>query len=441
MKLILHIGTEKTGTTATQRWAARNRDALLRQGVRYSQVLGQRSHINLYLWCLTPGRGDDGFNRINISSESERREFRARLPDEFATEVSEAKKSGCHTFLISSEHCHSRLIRHKEVERAREFLEPHFDEIEVTCCLRPQIDLAVSVASNVAKWGNPITRAYFESVTPESSYYDYKTLADRWSAAFGAEKLRLVPFRRTPDVTEIIAARGGIDITDLQPPVRSNEALGVGVMAMTNAIKAQPRDARWTEPFAYIPLEVLHLLPREQRLQPGLELAKAVQARFEENNADLTNSRADIEMADLEPDWSRYDAPGNLDLLERPCAFSAELAALVQLFNQNIALARAQNEIQETERHLESRHPVIAQRHLKAGLHYLALLKQAEISGQRLRRLQARADSLMEQLDGSRDRPARGWRVPSTPRRGRKRDRADDESGASDASATGQDLT
>jgi hypothetical protein len=438
MKLIFHIGTEKTGTTTTQHWAARNRDALMRQGVRYSHVLGPVSHAKLYLCCLSPGRQDEGFRRHNLSTEADRQEFRARLQEEFTTEVGEASKSGCHTFLISNELCHSRLVTLEEVQRAREFLAPHFDEIEVLCGLRPQIDLAVSHTSNVAKGGDRITRAYFERIGPELSYYNYQTFAGRWSTAFGAEKLTLVPIRRTPDFTDVVAARAGIDTTDLQPPVRSNEALDVRVMAMTNAMKAQPlSEGRRTEPFAYIPRGVLHDMPCEERLQPGLELARSVQARFEESNRDLTNGRTDVEMADLEPDWSRYEGPGNLDLLEQPCAFSRELADLVQLFNQSIALAQAQHAIVDAERHL--RHPLIARRRLNAALSLLALLKQAENSSRRIRRLEARADSLGKKLEGSRDRPPKTRRRDGKPRRGRRR--ADANGQSSEALANDQDIT
>ena len=42
----------------------------------------------------------------------------------------------------------------------------------------------------------------------------------------------------------------GIDATKLEPPVRSNEAIDVRVMALTNAMKAEPLEGRSVEPFA-----------------------------------------------------------------------------------------------------------------------------------------------------------------------------------------------
>ena len=42
--LILHIGTEKTGTTSIQEFLAINRAALAEQGLHVPEFLGARSH-------------------------------------------------------------------------------------------------------------------------------------------------------------------------------------------------------------------------------------------------------------------------------------------------------------------------------------------------------------------------------------------------------------
>jgi hypothetical protein len=144
-------------------------------------------------------------------------------------------------------------------------------------------------------------------------------------------------------------------------------------------------------------------------------------------------------MAYLEADWSRYEGAGNLDLLEQPCAFSRELAGLVQLFNQNIALAQAQHAIAEAERHL--RHPLIAQRRLNLALRLLALLKQAGSSSHRIRRLEARTASVEKELEDSRDRPAKRRHRAGKPRRGKRRADANGQGGASEVSANEQDIT
>ena len=73
MKLILHIGTEKTATTSTQRWFRENRDLLIEQGVYYSRVLGPETHRKLCLWALGENRKDEGFLNHDLKTERDRR--------------------------------------------------------------------------------------------------------------------------------------------------------------------------------------------------------------------------------------------------------------------------------------------------------------------------------------------------------------------------------
>jgi hypothetical protein len=84
---------------------------------------------------------------------------------------------------------------------------------------------------------------------------------------------------------------------------------------------------------------------------------------------------------------------------------------------------------------------LIAQRRLKTTLRLLALLKQAEISSHRIRRLQARTAALARELEGSPDHPSKGRRRAGKPRRGRRRADANGQSRASEASADEQDLS
>lgn len=109
MKLLLHVGTEKTGTTSAQQWAANNRENLLKQGVFYSKILGPTNHMKIYLWALPPEKNDAGFFLIGLPTVHARRKFQAELPDLLASEVEEARRLGCYNLLISNENCHSHL--------------------------------------------------------------------------------------------------------------------------------------------------------------------------------------------------------------------------------------------------------------------------------------------------------------------------------------------
>ena len=111
MKLIFHIGTEKTGSTSAQRWFAANHSELAARGLHCCRSLGEGNNRKISLWSIRDSQPDKGFLAIGVRTAEDRRRFHAELPGEFAAEVAEARVAGATTFLVSNEHCHSRLLR------------------------------------------------------------------------------------------------------------------------------------------------------------------------------------------------------------------------------------------------------------------------------------------------------------------------------------------
>lgn len=351
MKLILHIGTEKTGSTSFQKWGGLNHETLAQHGVFYSQLLGRENHLKIYLWALAPDVEDDGFVQVGLGSRAERQVFRNTLPAQFAQEVQTARSKGCHTFLISNEHCHSRLKTVPDLERLQGFLAPHFDEIEILCSLRPQIDVAVSLSSTAARVGLNVTRRFFDQANPTNRYYNYQNLVDRWAGVFGAENLTLLPFRRKPDMAGHLIKQLDLPGDALQVPERMNEALDIRAVALSNAVRLGQRETTNNQPQSNIGM-MLDLMSSGEKLKPGPELAREVQERFTKLNNKLARSWPGIRPADLEPDWTRYEEDSNLEILDEPCPFTLQLAELLSLYEQRISLAQAQDMASAAERAL-----------------------------------------------------------------------------------------
>lgn len=364
MKLIFHIGTEKTGTTTVQRWLTDNRETLLPHGVFHSRVLGEMNHQKIYLWALPEDVADAGFGHVGIHSLAARKAFRDALPGDLGAEIEAARAAGCHTFVISNEHCHSRLRSQEMVDALKALLAPQFDEIEILCSLRPQIDVAVSLASTASRVRRPVNRIYFRRASENNLYYNYDKLVERWEAAFGPGNVTLVPFRRTPDMVKYLSQRLALpEDADLVAPRRVNEALDVRTMALVEAVRPYQKEEG---KFGIAPMRdmFLDLLPMEEGLRPGRDMAEEVQANCATSNAALAARRADITLEDLTPDWGRYDSPANLDLLEQPCAFGAQLDALIVQFNLQIAHQRTLRLLAEGELALANGKRVPARRKL-----------------------------------------------------------------------------
>lgn len=320
----LHIGTEKTGTTSLQVRLARARSELDAQRVRYCASLGSPSHRSLAVFAMGFAPNDDGFQALEISTPQDHARFGQALKKAFAAEVAEF--AGAERWIISSEHLHSRLRRLEQVQKVRSFLAPHFDHVTIYLHLRPQIDMAVSLASTAARVGTAVTPNFFSSVSPQNGYYDHLSLFRTWSEVFGEENLRCVAFGREPDMLERLKVDLDLRLSGEGAVGHLNKALDVRVIAMVAAVTQSGMGTR-------IPMAILDQMPLRERLSPGRAFAQEVQARFDADNARLIAQCPDLQSGDLTPDWPCYTEAGNLDLLTQPCAFGAELAQLIGLYN------------------------------------------------------------------------------------------------------------
>jgi hypothetical protein len=342
MKLVLHIGTEKTGSTSFQHWARINRDRLAAQGIWANQPFGSLNHQMLHCWALGEHSDDDAMARLGLTDAAIYDEFHAGFAGVFAAEVAAARAAGLTTMLISTEYGHSRLVRPEQVARLEQLFDGLFDDIEIICCLRPQIDLALSHMSTVARIEFDLPADYLECVTPANPYFDYAGLVARWSAVFGAGNLRLLAYRRHPDILSRLIDLLGVDSTGFALPERVNSALDIRTIAMIKAVFG-PMARRGFPPLAPIRRN-LDRIACSEPISPGSDIARKVQARFDADNAALEAARPDLGPGDLSPDRARHDRPPNLHLLDQDCAFSDQIAELLIAMqtDQNLTTARLQ---------------------------------------------------------------------------------------------------
>jgi len=187
VKCVLHIGTEKTGTTLLQDWLYSNKNALRDQGVFISEILGKTNNI-LFPVFFQKELGDWA-RRKQFDTLEKKNDFFKDFPAKFKEEV-EGLADSCDLFIITSEHLHSRLITPEEIESVKVFLEEYFSDIYVICYFRPQAEMAVSLYSTALKNAETDTLDVFldRTLKPENYYYNFKEIAGNWSRAFGKER-------------------------------------------------------------------------------------------------------------------------------------------------------------------------------------------------------------------------------------------------------------
>lgn len=189
MKCILHIGTEKTGTSLLQEWLYTNRAALSAQRVFLSNILGEGN--NIYIPLYFRNEIDLWMLRNQIDSLEKKESVFGHLKHDFRREIEEAKLSH-DVCIITSEHLHSRITDKNEIKNIYNFLQSIFDDVEVICYFRNQFDVAVSLYSTALKVDALYSLDDFlQGIGPHEYYYNYLAIANNWVSVFGKEKCHL----------------------------------------------------------------------------------------------------------------------------------------------------------------------------------------------------------------------------------------------------------
>ena len=229
MRCILHIGTEKTGTTTLQRLLRDNRDSLAERGFYVPAAFGPLEHHHLVSYGLRPGRFFAPLARAGANSKREVRALRNKVRRQFEKELSPLADDT--NIVLTSERCFSVLRNPGEVERLVEMLSEYCEEIQVVVYLRPQHDLSVSLYSTKLKNG-----FVQEDILPDDvsnmPHLDYDATLERWAKVVGHDNIDVRIFDRTElldgDIgADFFANALGLDIAHFESISNENESLNV----------------------------------------------------------------------------------------------------------------------------------------------------------------------------------------------------------------------
>lgn len=171
--LVLHIGTQKTGTAALQAYLAENADALLKQGIHYLRTGRVRSHGDLAQ--ALRGKAD-----ITLWE-------RAR---------DEIRESESPLQVISAE----GLWVSDPVALRNEL--PEGIPVRIVVYLRRQDKYLQSLWKQGVTGGRKSDFRSWLEATPEKG--DYLSTIERWASVFGADSLNIRPYER-PDGTNTVS--------------------------------------------------------------------------------------------------------------------------------------------------------------------------------------------------------------------------------------------
>lgn len=187
MKCVIHIGTEKTGSTSIQQFMHQNRIKLYGQGVIFTQCAGKANNHGVCFIAEHPGKNDDvtrvwGSGLKGVKYDRAKRKCASRLKGEIKRKIKHKKDP---TLVISSEHIQSRLDK-EELKNLKAFLvNVGVSEFKIVVYLRDPVGTAQSLYSTVLKVG----RTYSMPHPDDQPYYknvcDHKATIERFESVFG----------------------------------------------------------------------------------------------------------------------------------------------------------------------------------------------------------------------------------------------------------------
>jgi hypothetical protein len=340
MKLCFHIGAEKTGSTAIQSWLHKNSAALRKKGIWYSEALGRPNNTGIYLWAGGV-RPDEGFLFYGAVSDEQKLQFINQTKEKLLFEIREAKNAGSKIFVISNEHCHSRLLSPKVIQNTADLLTPLFSEVKIYFVIRPQLEMCLSLASTRARVGGEVTADWFNGeMSPSKHYFNYRQVLQKWSGVYGKEAIHPVSYKRIDNIISFFCEEFGIDQSEFSSIPRINEALDYRTIAISNALqfKLHRADGRANKNANFF----IEKIPVLERLQLGRSFAQTLQSRFDESNNSLVTEWPQIKISDLQIDWQSYPELGNIDRLDNINEFASVIKFIIEQFNALSWLDRAQ---------------------------------------------------------------------------------------------------
>lgn len=213
MRIILHIGTEKTGTSSIQKFCLDNREQLLRQGVYYPLSPADRlgNHIKLSAYFQDSGWVRHLRRDLGITDPGQLKQFRRQFLFDLTKELS---RHADKTVLFSNEHlsmCHDE----DEIAKLAGLLKKFTRDIKILVYLRKQMDKQATLNATRIVRGEPGLKLNLTPAHLDSPNFDYLSMLDRWAKFFGKRNITVRPFERR-QLVDGDAVKDFIDVLGLE---------------------------------------------------------------------------------------------------------------------------------------------------------------------------------------------------------------------------------
>lgn len=226
MKLSLHIGTPKSGTTTIQRFLKHNRALLQENGVHVPRSAGESNHRRLAAMFLTDDTVDDFFRRLNLQDRAKRCAAKRQWQADLSAEI---EAQDCSHVVMSSEHLQSRLREPAAIRALSDYLQARFSDIRIILYIRDPLDTVVSLYSTAVKSGSRLAELPLSPPNLWANIVNHKATIQRWQANLAPADLKLRLFQKDDfvrgDLLADFISAAELPALDYKRPKRANESL------------------------------------------------------------------------------------------------------------------------------------------------------------------------------------------------------------------------
>ncbi len=196
-RLILHIGLEKTGSTAFQAYCTENRARLAASGVIYPGNPACFLKLNHAPLAASYFSAQEAEALVIAGRRADRAQAIAAL---------KAESAGAEMTLISAEHLSSRF----DPARIRALAADLADyEVSVAVVVRDPVARALSAYATTVASGRALALAAFveELLAPGNPYLSSRRTIEAWSQVFGRARMIVVGYREGEDIAPALSRR------------------------------------------------------------------------------------------------------------------------------------------------------------------------------------------------------------------------------------------
>ena len=231
-ELILHIGTQKTGSTSIQKFLGLNQELLKEQKflMPKSIDIGNNHHRWITSFAVNAEK-HDGF-LINLGYESKQQQLQA-ISTKLEKFREECDKSAPNSrWIISSEHLQSELQTKEAIFKLKHILKESFGKVKIILYIRDPLATTISLWSTQIKYGAKLASLPMPRHPLYEKVSNHKRTIQNWESVFSRENITVALFQKKDfinnDLIQDFCYRSGITYSEkFKLPKIANKSLSL----------------------------------------------------------------------------------------------------------------------------------------------------------------------------------------------------------------------